>query len=132
MLVHLHQNILSTLCNQHEMPRSLVIYHCEGCIFITRNKKDYTRHLNSQKHLQNYPPPPPPPAPPDTTPAPTPAPKKPTVCVHCNKVFKSRTSIYTHRNSCRGENGENGGVTSEQIQMILTENKRMKEILGIE
>ena len=37
------------------MTESLVIYNCEACMFITRNKKDYTRHLNSRKHLENHP-----------------------------------------------------------------------------
>ena len=37
------------------MNQSLVIYNCETCMFITRNKKDYTRHLKSRKHLENHP-----------------------------------------------------------------------------
>ena len=37
------------------MTQSLVIYNCEACMFITRNKKDYTRHLKSRKHLENHP-----------------------------------------------------------------------------
>lgn len=37
------------------MTESLVIYNCETCMFITRNKKDYTRHLKSRKHLDNHP-----------------------------------------------------------------------------
>lgn len=37
------------------MTESLVIYNCETCMFITRNKKDYTRHLKSRKHLENHP-----------------------------------------------------------------------------
>ncbi len=37
------------------MTQSLVIYNCEACMFITRNKKDYTRHLNSRKHIENHP-----------------------------------------------------------------------------
>lgn len=37
------------------MNQSLVIYNCEACMFITRNKKDYTRHLNSRKHIENHP-----------------------------------------------------------------------------
>ena len=37
------------------MNQSLVVYNCETCMFITRNKKDYTRHLKSRKHLENHP-----------------------------------------------------------------------------
>ncbi len=40
---------------RYTMTQSLVIYNCETCMFITRNKKDYTRHLNSRKHIENHP-----------------------------------------------------------------------------
>ena len=77
-----------------------VIYNCENCYFSTRNKKDYSRHLLSRKHLDINP---------KTsenddyavtiTPI---APIKPMLypCKYCNRFFKSRTTIYQHKAKC--------------------------------
>ena len=78
-----------------------VIYNCENCYFITRNKKDYRRHMLSRKHLDlnpetsedgDYP----------ATNTPS-IPIKPThyQCQYCNKLFKSRTTIYQHKAKCQ-------------------------------
>jgi len=78
-----------------------IIYNCEKCYFITRNKKDYGRHLLSRKHLDLNP---------KTretdggdviiTPS---KPIKPTEypCQFCNRFFKSRTTIYQHKAKCQ-------------------------------
>ena len=78
-----------------------VIYNCENCYFITRNKKDYSRHILSRKHQylnqktsENY----------DCALMITPSkPIKPThyQCQFCNRCFKSRTTIYQHKAKCR-------------------------------
>lgn len=76
------------------------IYNCENCYFITRNKKDYSRHLLTRKHNDlhaktNFP---------DCsgldfTPA---SPLEPThyKCQYCNRSFRSRTTIYQHKAKC--------------------------------
>jgi len=94
------------------------IYNCEMCMFLTRNKKDYTRHLKSRKHLENHPC-----QATDATEA-TPPPPKKQECAKCNKEFKSRTSVYSHITKCGEE-----ALTPEQIQYILMENKILKELL---
>ena len=94
------------------------IYNCEMCMFLTRNKKDYTRHLKSRKNLENHPC-----QAPDATEA-TPPPPKTQQCAKCNKEFKSRTSVYSHIKKCGEE-----ALTPEQIQYILMENKILKELL---
>jgi len=78
-----------------------MIYTCDKCYFITSNKKDYNRHLLTRKHIK----------PNDKTcesdcsnviitPTPT---VKPDVysCQYCNRVFKSRTTIYQHKAKCK-------------------------------
>ena len=92
------------------------IYNCETCMFLTRNKKDYTRHLKSRKHLENHP------SEADTT-----TPTKIPSCAKCNKEFKSRTSVYSHITKC---NAAPEALTPEQIQYILMENKILKELLN--
>jgi uncharacterized C2H2 Zn-finger protein len=96
------------------------IYNCETCMFLTRNKKDYTRHLKSRKHLENHP------TAADATDA-APPPKTST-CSKCDKEFKSRTSIYTHSKKCKATE-DPASLTPEQIQYIIMENKILKELL---
>jgi len=109
------------------MSEPFAIYNCETCMFFTRNKKDYTRHLTSQKHLENHP---------NTTNDDS-KPAKTSTCAKCNKVFKSRTSIYTHMKKCNNELPTKSDttmtspqdLTPEQIQYIIMENKILKELL---
>ena len=109
------------------------IYNCETCMFLTRNKKDYTRHLKSRKHLENHPT-----APlPDTT-------TDTLHCAKCNKEFKSRSAMYTHNKKCgsaaaaeeeateaaaEATEATAAALTPEQIQYIIMENKILKELL---
>ena len=103
------------------------IYNCETCMFLTRNKKDYTRHLKSRKHLENHPT-----APlPDTT-------TDTLHCAKCNKEFKSRSAMYTHNKKCGAAAAAEVveaaatatvALTPEQIQYIIMENKILKELL---
>lgn len=106
------------------------IYNCEKCMFLTRNKKDYTRHLKSRKHLENHPTAPFPDTTADTT----------LHCAKCNKEFKSRSAMYTHNKKCGSAAGageaaeastaeEAAALTPEQIQYIIMENKILKELL---
>ena len=113
------------------MSEPIAIYNCETCMFFTRNKKDYTRHLKSQKHLENHP----------STTVDDSKPVKTSSCAKCNKVFKSRTSIYTHMKKCNNElpplpppksdptTTSPQDLTPEQIQYLIMENKILKELL---
>ena len=87
-----------------------VFYNCEKCYFISRNKKDYNRHLLSRKHKELNP---------KTDDSPndglniTPSiPIKPTVfsCQYCSKSFKSRTTIYQHKAKCQTRLNESQGL----------------------
>lgn len=114
------------------MTESLAIYNCETCMFLTRNKKDYSRHLKSRKHLENHP------SKEDASEEARP-PKIPS-CAKCNKEFKSRTAVYTHIKKCNANASaatatasaatpDPASLTTEQIQYILMENKILKELL---
>jgi len=81
--------------------KSLVVYNCESCYFITSNKKDYNRHLLSRKHAELAP---------KTNVADDDAvvitPTIPIIahqyqCQYCNRYFKSRTTIYKHKEKCK-------------------------------
>ena len=116
--------------------KSLAIYNCQTCMFITKNKKDYERHVQSKKHqdsierkplifanVHND----------DTTKDDTF--QKMPVCPNCNKVYKCRTSVYTHMKKCGvaaapiTNSPTPETFTPEQIQYILIENRILKELL---
>ena len=117
-----------------------VIYNCETCMFLTRNKKDYTRHLKSRKHLENHPC--------QATGATDATDATPLHCAKCNKEIKSRNAMYTH--SIKSAEAATAAadaadaataaadaadaaaaeeLTPEQIQYIIMENKILKELL---
>jgi uncharacterized C2H2 Zn-finger protein len=127
-------------------------------MFITKNKKDYERHLRSKKHQDSSLCKIPVIAHKDTN-----TNKKDTyidndkdkdkdkdndndgvpMCPNCKKVYKSRTSIYTHMKKCgvvaapattmtetrQIASPETLTLTPEQIQYILIENRILKELL---
>ena len=123
--------------------KSLAIYNCQTCMFITKNKKDYERHLRSKKHqdsierkplifanVHN-----------DDTSKDDTFQKMP-VCPNCKKVYKCRTSVYTHMKKCgvaapaaapamteTHQIASPETFTHEQIQYILIENRIIKELL---
>jgi hypothetical protein len=109
-------------------------------MFITKNKKDYERHIQSKKHrgsafqtptiVANI----------DDT-AKDDTFHKPPMCSNCHKVYKSRTSVYKHMKQCgvitpppSEQHTQQTpplpeSLTPEQIQYILIENKILKELL---
>jgi uncharacterized C2H2 Zn-finger protein len=108
-----------------------VVYNCVGCLYMTDNKKDYIRHLETRKHQLN-----------DGKIVVT---DKHT-CSICNKIFKSRTSIYKHKAVCRGPpvvpalsthtihalapaDPDPASLTLDQIKHLIAENKILKELL---
>ena len=117
-------------------PKPPVVYNCEGCLYMTDNKKDYIRHLETRKHQLN-----------DGKIVVT---DKHT-CSICNKIFKSRTSIYKHKAVCRGPplpaapvvpalpthtihalalaSPDPASLTLDQIKHLIAENKILKELL---
>ena len=119
--------------------KSLAIYNCQTCMFITKNKKDYERHIQSKKHrgsafqtptiVANI----------DDT-AKDDTFHKPPMCSNCHKVYKSRTSVYKHMKKCgviiqppEQESEQTfpnpESLTTEQIRYILMENKILKDLL---
>jgi hypothetical protein len=71
-------------------------YSCEKCDFITRNKKDYGRHIATPKHKNNtY-------VDDMSTETPNINPKLPkTYACECGKTYNSRQGIHTHKKKCK-------------------------------
>jgi uncharacterized C2H2 Zn-finger protein len=122
--------------------KSLAIYNCQTCMFITKNKKDYQRHLQSKKHrVSVFQPQPQPPTfvanDDDDDTIKNDTFQKPLICSNCHKVYKFRTSVYKHMKQCgvvsplpdQQTPPRPESLTPEQIQYILIENKILKELL---
>lgn len=109
-----------------------IIYNCETCMFLTRNKKDYVRHMKTRKHLENHSA-----AAPDadTATATTDTDKDATLpsSAKCNKECKSHTKKYNSGVApvapSPAQYDDPASLTPEQIQYILMENKILKELL---
>jgi hypothetical protein len=76
-------------------------FYCELCDFISCNKKDYVRHLSTQKHKKRE----------NDTNKIQKNPKKPQMqyeCVNCNKIYKYSSGLYRHKKKCLDhENNDN-------------------------
>ena len=103
---------------------------CQLCNFKCNNKKDYSRHLMTAKHIlkQNE----------------TKKSSKvvtPFMCLKCNKVLKSRTSYWRHTKNCCGDNEvicetitseiEEASNTKDKdvIMLLLKQNQEFKELI---
>ena len=76
-------------------------FSCETCDYITSNKKDYTKHCSTQKHLEL------------TKLTIVNKIKKDThVCSHCDKKYTSRVGLWKHLKICKAPEKEN-------ISMVL-------------
>ena len=85
-------------------------YSCEICNYNTYNKKDYNKHLLTDKHkyLQNT--------------SENPQKSHINFSCDCGKKYKHRQSLYKHKKSCKFVNNEN--------MIIHTENKEdMKDLV---
>jgi hypothetical protein len=77
--------------NETNNPKKSQIFFCEKCEYTTNNKKDYSKHLLTRKHLDE------------------------TIVKHkllplmcgCNKIFNSRTTLWRHKKICKNTNTEN-------------------------
>ena len=73
-------------------------FHCETCDFITSNKKDYKRHLQTIKHkaTENQP------IPPKNQPCSTIVTQEnPKLACVCGKIYKDKSGIWRHRQKCK-------------------------------
>jgi len=108
---------------------------CESCQYRTDNKKDYTKHNNTLKHIKTI----------NFNSFSTKKPEKSYTCI-CGKIYKERTGLWKHKKTCIFENkntetdtenaNENENVNETQLEMItnmfqeqLKENKELKDLI---
>jgi hypothetical protein len=92
------------------------VYECNPCNFNTYNKKDYLRHIITNKHEKNINP--------DTIL------KKEYIC-KCGKTYKYSSTLSRHKKICPNndyniiENKKN----NEIIELLITQNNQLQELL---
>jgi hypothetical protein len=83
-------------------PKKPLEFVCKKCDFITSNKKDYNRHLQTNKHLSN-----------DFQ---CKIPKKTLYHCSCGKSYKDYSGLWRHKKKCLNEKEEN--INEEKYEII--------------
>ena len=102
------------------LPQKTPHFNCSKCNFITSNKKDFSRHLLTAKHLdaskcyENAS------ELPDFTPIKN-------QCL-CGKEYKHESSFYRHKKKCL-ENQTNEEITPQLILSVMQQNKELQQML---
>ena len=103
-------------------PHSFV---CEKCLFITCNKKDYTRHIMTKKHIINH----------SQCISIEKPQKNPYECI-CGKIYKENSGLWRHKKLCKfNETIDKNKLSNCQdknhnlIEYLMKENKEIKEMI---
>lgn len=100
-------------------------YSCEKCDYFTSNRKDYTKHLTTRKHLL----------------AQDGLTINRLMCPYCEKVYKHQSSMCKHKRICSKRQSSNVGsneihqVSSESnnelIELLKTQNQMQKNHIDL-
>jgi hypothetical protein len=111
-------------------------FNCDICDYTTRNKKDFSKHLLTRKHIYR------------TNLEQTKSPntnecqitnnldkKSQFSCRVCNKTYKARNSLWYHEKTCnvihkQDTQCENKQETDELIKEVLKQNQEFKELIA--
>ena len=110
-----------------KIPKNPIEYNCEFCHYFTFNKKDFTKHNTTQKHIRNT----------LATSSNNLSSEKSHKCEYCSKLYKDRTGLWRHQKICLGDNNHddisvnnNKGFDKDDIIMLLIkENSEFKSML---
>ena len=110
----------------HKNPKQ---FECKKCAFISSNKKDYTRHLSTAKHINR-------------TELNTFTPKNPKnifCCELCDKIFSARNSLWYHKKKCNSDNNpekivdkhidDNTNNVAHTMMELIKQNQEFKELI---
>jgi hypothetical protein len=109
------------------LPQKPQNYECVCCAFVSCNKKDYVRHLSTQKHKTRE----------NDTNRIQKNPKKPQTqyeCVNCNKIYKYSSGLYRHKKRCmeyeNNNNLNNQLMLSKELilEVVKQQQNQIKEL----
>ena len=97
-------------------PKIPKVFCCEYCHFSTSNKKDYSRHLSTDKHLDLT----------NTNKKPI---KTSFVCI-CGKSYKHSSSLCLHKKTCLGNKDDSEKFEIyDLVKFLMKENNELKNVL---
>jgi uncharacterized C2H2 Zn-finger protein len=120
-----------------KIPKNPIFFSCEICDYITSNKKDYNKHISTQKHIRNQ----------SATFSNQEATKKTHqhICSNCNKIYQDKSGLWRHKKTCfipldddtqNDNNIDNNKInesddisTKELILMIFKQNTELQKAL---
>jgi len=97
------------------------IFNCSTCDFNTSNKKDFHRHLQTQKHLSNV-------KQSFVMSISQNSQKNPYEC-SCGKNYKDNSGLWRHKKKCAKESTSNINETEALIQYLMKENSEFKQLI---
>ena len=111
------------------VPKSPIQFYCEKCDYLTSNKKDYNKHINTIKHNSND----------FQSQNPQKSPKIPTLECLCGKKYKDYSGLWRHKKKCNLINNENNNPPNnnendpdkkdELINYLIKENQEFKSLI---
>jgi hypothetical protein len=96
-------------------------FTCNICDFNSANKKDFSRHLQTQKHLSNV-------KQSIIMPNSQNPQKNPYEC-SCGKNYKDNSGLWRHKKKCAKESPTNINETEALIQYLMKENSEFKQLI---
>ena len=94
--------------SNHFTPKLPQFFSCEKCDFFTSNKKDFSRHNNTKKHIFNQ----------NQPFSPIFTPKNPFAC-SCGKIYKDKSGLWRHKKNCKMDGTENTIQTTESSDISI-------------
>jgi hypothetical protein len=95
-------------------------FFCNSCNYNTCKKSSYNKHLITAKHLK-------------LTDVNTKVAHNSNACINCNRIYKSRVGLWSHKKKCDliVENNINQEILPEPnvINTLINENKSLKEFM---
>jgi len=88
-----------------KIPKNPKVYTCQPCDLNTSNKKDYSKHLSTSKHLKQS----------EGYAKIKEIPKNPFSC-ECGSVYKHSSGLWRHKKVCQAKNSELTPETSQSPQ----------------
>jgi hypothetical protein len=113
-----------------KIPKSPIQFYCEICDYITSNKKDYNKHINTIKHNSNV----------FQSQSPQKSQKIPILECLCGKKYKDYSGLWRHKKKCNLLTNENNQTPNninenepdkkdELINYLIKENQEFKSLI---
>ena len=107
------------------VPKNPSFFSCEKCDYVTSSKKDYNKHINTNKHKIN-----------ENQCFSIPKSQKiPTCKCVCGKVYKDHSGLWRHKKKCTETDSDNAELNEQQnetadlIKYLMKENSDFKQMI---